>query len=246
MWPDGGGSFHLHGASHFNVAELVSRMDSFDWTEGIVFKQARVGAEECPSTDQLGTCYPELSSLHDVGSTESFGRNWTHPSSPLWHPYEYFTASELGANPSGVTSASKPSLKTYSTGGFVAVIIPFFSETFLPSEQGSSSEVTDFRRYSVNTTNGRAAKYYCVRLSSNGRHIKQLCDPGAVGVGGGEASSGDVPTGTPMTGAVRTAVEEMWNDLKRGHWIDHRTRVVTLTLQLKNNHAGVRSGWPND
>ena len=34
-----------------------------------------------------------------------------------------------------------------------------------------------------------------------------------------------------MTGVVRAAVENMWNDLKRGHYIDSRSRVLTITLQ---------------
>ena len=34
-----------------------------------------------------------------------------------------------------------------------------------------------------------------------------------------------------MTGVVRAAVENMWNDLKRGHYLDSRSRVLTITLQ---------------
>ena len=41
--------------------------------------------------------------------------------------------------------------------------------------------MTDYRDHYVNRTNGREAKYYCVRTSSNGVHLKQLCDPGADG-----------------------------------------------------------------
>ena len=43
-----------------------------------------------------------------------------------------------------------------------------------------------------------------------------------------------------MTGSVRAAVEEMWNDLKRGHFLEATARVATITLQLKSNHVGVR------
>ena len=38
---------------------------------------------------------------------------------------------------------------------------------------------------------------------------------------------------------MRAAVEEWWNDLKRGHFIDSRTRVLTITLQLKANNVGI-------
>ena len=31
----------------------------------------------------------------------------------------------------------------------------------------------------------------------------------------------------------------MWNDLKRGHFLDARSRVLTLTLQLRSNNIGV-------
>jgi hypothetical protein len=73
------------------------------------------------------------------------------------------------------------------------------------------------------------ALFYCVRVSTNGRRIKQLCDPGTGGNGTGA-----------MTGAVRAAVEEAWNDLKRGHFLDARSRVLSLQLQLKSNNEGVR------
>ena len=56
--------------------------------------------------------------------------------------------------------------------------------------------------------------------------MHQLCDP-TDGDGLGK-----------MTGAVRYAAEEIWNDkLKRGHFIDEYTRA----LQLRSNSVGVRS-----
>ena len=96
-------------------------------------------------------------------------------------------------------------MKHYGASGFVAVIIPFFSDTYLPLQHETAEEVIDYRDAYVNTTNGRIPKWYCVRTSHNGRQVKQLCDPTTV------PSTG---TGV-MTGHVRAAVEEMWNDLKR-------------------------------
>ena len=162
-------------------------------------------------------------------------------------PFDYFTAAELGSNPSGVTSAAVPSMKTYEAHGFVAVVIPFFADTWLPEEYGvacgsnvtyTNSEtnrfpgecVRDYKEVYVNTTNGRTPLYYCVRVSHNGKDVRQLCDP----------TTDTVTHQGAMTGAVRAAVEEMWNDLKRGHFIDSLTRVMTITLQLKSNHMGVR------
>ena len=87
--------------------------------------------------------------------------------------------------------------------------------------------MTDYKDYYVTPSNGRQAAFYCVRLTTNGRHLKQLCDPGANGQGA-----------EPYTGAVRAAIEEWWNDLKRGHFLDASTRVMTITLQLRSNNMG--------
>ena len=230
-WPDGDGSFHLEGAHHFGVTELVERMDMFDWTDGLVIKLGRVDASACPTTSQLGECYPELTPGN--GGTSSFGFNWTHPSSPMAHPFAYTTADENGANPGGVQSASFASLRPFDTSGYVVAIIPFFSDTYLPNQEGTPAEVIDYKDSYVNTTNGRTPSYYCVRLSPTKNRVIQLCDPGSNGDG----------TGRP-TGAVRAAVETLWNDLKRGHFIDHRARVMTITLQLRNNHVRLRRAAP--
>ena len=42
------------------------------------------------------------------------------------------------------------------------------------------------------------------------------------------------------TGVVRAAVEVFWNDMKRAHFIDAHTRVMTITMQLNSNHIGIR------
>ena len=44
-----------------------------------------------------------------------------------------------------------------------------------------------------------------MRLSFNGEFIHQICDPGD--------EKGRI------TGVVRAAVEELWNDLKRASWV---------------------------
>jgi len=226
-WPDGEGSFHGDNPTPYDINSLVERMDQFDWSEGITIRQGRVGPKDCPNTNQLGECLPDLKV--GGGSQASYGYNWTSPNEPPLHPFVYFDEEELGSNPDGVQSAAIPSMMPFDATGFLAVAIPFFSDTYLAHEEGPAAEVTDYRLSYVNTTNGRVARYYCVRVSTNGLHVKQLCDPGSNGDGTGS-----------MTGVVRATVERMWNDLKRGHFIDMRTRVVTITLQLKSNHIGVR------
>ena len=226
VWPDGEGSFHLNGATPFTIDELVERMDSFDWTDGIVIKQARVGPTDCGTTEQLGECLPDV--YHGDGgfatSSATFGYNWTHPDLPPAHPWTHFTAEQLGSAPQ-LQSASIPSMRSYETAGFVALVIPFFSDTYLAEQTGTPSEVTDYRDHHVSTTNGRKARYYCVRLSPNGLHVRQVCDP---------------MTNGRSTGVVRKAIEDMWNDLKRGHFLDSRTRLLSITLQLRSNPRGVR------
>ena len=92
-------------------------------------------------------------------------------------------------------------------------------------------QVPAFRDHYVTPINDRTPRYYCVRVSFNAEHIKQLCDP---------TTTPDSPLTGRMTGVVRATVEELWNDMKRGHYIDMRTRSVTITLQLRSNHVGVR------
>ena len=55
----------------------------------------------------------------------------------------------------------------------------------------------------MNATNKRYPRFFCVRTSHNGRHVRQLCDETSFPLEGNGM----------MTGAVRAAVEEMWNGL---------------------------------
>ena len=132
-------------------------------------------------------------------------------------------------------SAAIPSMRTFETGGFIALVIPFFTDTWMDEESGTHEEVTDFKKYRVTRENNKTPKYYCVRLSHNGKHIRQLCDPT-------DDTDPDSPTYRMgrNTGVVRQAVEEWWNDLKRGHYLDEYTRSMVLQLQLRSNHLGVR------
>ena len=90
-------------------------------------------------------------------------------------------------------SAFVPSLRMFDGGGFVAIVLPFLSTVYLPAERGTHDEVTNYRSYAINRTReggensanngaGADAKFFCVRLSWNGLHIHQLCDPFRKGV----------------------------------------------------------------
>ena len=224
----------------------------------ILTSQARVrptSAVACSTSLHSGACLPEIvfdpttaatavasadasvtstAVLDAASDVAPFGYNWTHPTSPLSHQWRYFTVAELGANPAGQISAAIPSFRTFEGGGFVAVIIPFVSSTYLPEQRGTSATVADFRLHAVGRQQSASldpsavGTHSCVRLSWNGEHIHQLCDPN------------DAATGR-TSGVVRAAVEEFFNDLKRAHFIDRKTRAVTITLPLRSNHLAVRS-----
>ena len=101
--------------------------------------------------------------------------------------------------------------------------------------------MTNFTKHRVTRQNNKVPKYHCVRLSPNGKHIKQLCDPTDHVVDGvlQEEDSPMYRRGR-NTGAVRHAVEMMWNDMKRAHYLDTATRNMVVQLQMRSNHVGVR------
>ena len=265
-WPDGDELFSRRNATTYDAAELVTLMDKMDWTEGVLFRQARVAPQVCdeaPARASLegvafsgggglagAMCYPELT----VGSASvsPFGFNRTHPWAPLDSPWTHFNASQLGSKQGdeGIVSAAIPSRRSFETAGFIALVIPFFSLTFLPEQRGTIDQIVDYRLTSVNTTNGRPANFFCARISRNGRDFHQLCDPTTKPEGNGRMAGVVCRRGTSpwfelirarfRWWQVRAAVEEMWNELKYGHFIDSRTRLLTIILQLKSNAVGVR------
>merc|ERR1719506_999684 len=183
---------------------------------------------ECYSWDvEMMPTDPKLSSAI---SKESFGYNWTEGfnDQPLTDPYVYMTAQELGSNSQGQESASTTA--TYNslpTDGFVAVLIPFFSPVLLPDQEGRApGEVIDHREYAYNVSRGAApANYFCLRMSSNGRAVRQICDPND------EAGR--------TTGEVKAKVHEFWMEMKQRRFIDPQTRVLSFTLPVRANHAKV-------
>ena len=87
--------------------------------------------------------------------------------------------------------------------------------------------MADYRDHAVTPTNGKQPRYFCVRLSPNGDYVRQLCDP----------ATGDQQT----SGVVRAAIEGFWNDLKRAHFLDWRTRFLHIVITFKSNNNAVGS-----
>ena len=131
-----------------------------------------------------GPCLPEISNAGvnagDLIDRKDYCYNWTDPDQPCRNMWHHFTAAELGSDPSGQPSAStEATYNTLPNDGFVAIIIPFFSETYLPDEEGSTpEEVTDYRQHAFDVSRGTSPpNFFCVRLSWNGVAVEQLCDP---------------------------------------------------------------------
>jgi len=142
----------------------------------------------------------------------------------LKYPHSTFHAPALAAR--------QTSHVTSGTTGYVAFVLPFFSDAYLPEESGPADALQGYRDhivtpYTRDEATGRVARYFCVRLSSNGDYVRQVCDP----------ATGDQKT----TGVVRAAIEGLWNDLKRAHWLDWRTRFLHITITFKSNNNAVAS-----
>ena len=137
----------------------------------------------------------------DGGDTAPFGVG------DQYNDFHYWSASQLGANPAGTASASQLSYRNFASGGYIAVFLPFFSETYLPDQEGTYEQVIDYRQHVAKPNNGKLPTYYCARATFNGHHIKQRCNP--------NPGANDF--------IVRHMFEELIDELKKGHWIDHKT-----------------------
>ena len=225
---DGDGEFGRIGATAVTVQDVVRRMNSMDWTSGIRLFQVRVAprtAAECRTFAIGDECLPEARPGGTIYSDAPYGRNWTAPTKPLSLAFRFHTAAELGSDPRGETTASPASFRTYPPDGFAAFVIPFFSTTYLPEERGPGASITDFQLTRATRQNGRTPRFLCVRLSWEGTHVHQLCDP-------------NDPTTGATTGLVRAAIVEFWNDLKRARYLDDATRMFGITIPMASNNVG--------
>ena len=88
---------------------------------------------------------PRTCSPRPPSSSNGCARHRTHPTEPLSHPFRYFTADEAGTDPGGASSANPVSLEIYPPGGFMTLVIPFLSDTWIADERGTYDQVTDIR-----------------------------------------------------------------------------------------------------
>merc|ERR1719424_2504343 len=222
FWPDGDGLFSVDGATPYSTYDIVEADNFASFTQGIVFKQTRAAplpaSLPCYSNH---TCYGPGDGVTADGNG---GDRTAYGYGAIQKQFKYWTSADLGANPAGTGSASQLSYRSFSSGGFVALFLPFFSDVALPSESGPYDQVQDHRVHEVTPSNQKVPKYYCARSSYNGYHIEQRCNP----------------TPSANTAVARHLMEEMLDGMKKGHWVDHRTRLLSITMQMRNNNAGVR------
>ena len=260
-WPDGDGAFHLEGQTPYSTRELVDLTNSFG-LQAFVIKTVRASDTtlECfhgftcldDSATSLGNSttynYPPATTLApdprilnmtlanelyaaEIGSgaaleagSGSGGSSavQTAPGAPLT-TFKYLTTETLGASPAGLFTAHFNSLRVFPNDGFAAIFVPFFSNTFLPYERGRWDAVTDFRLFRATPRNGREPLYYCARYTLDGTEVVQGCN-----------------TNPARNDAlVRGLMTQMLTELKKGHFLDVRTRLVSLHLQMANQHQAM-------
>jgi len=239
----GGADPPLRGGTPPTVAQVVDRMNQFDWTDGLRILQVRAAptsAESCGSATIGGKCYPEMGRDGYRDDMAPFGYNWTvEGNAPLSYPFLWRSAVDMGSA-LVIGSAAPSSHRDFSGDGYASFVIPFFSDVELPDERGkpcvgervASCNVTDFTPHRImrSKTLSRVPRYFCVRLSWDAKHVHQLCDPN---------NPNDNRTRT--TGIVRGAIVEFWNDMKRAQYVDPATRMLEVRIPIVSNPTGVRS-----
>jgi hypothetical protein len=229
-WVDGTGSFSGIGATPYSSLDLRRQANGLFPFDGIQLRTMRKAADDGSLAKELkgnAMLYSPLYFYHegdDVQTTNPYG----FPTSvdlggnpiPLEpdKKFKYFTKEELGG-PEAEQIKSRFESTSYGGDGYVAYLMPFFSPVYLPAEEGLAADVTPMRKVMPGTT--EEALYYCVRTSTNGVWIKQLC----------EASL------DTNEGLVRQAAMDWWRTLMQMHWIDHQTEFVSLTMQMKSVNA---------
>jgi hypothetical protein len=71
------------------------------------------------------------------------------------------------------------------------------------------------------------ALYRCLRVSHDGLHVKQTCDP----------DPKDHGVAAPEHVSCKALAYSFIQELKAGHWLDWRTRYVQVTIQLQSANA---------
>ena len=182
---------------------------------------------------------------------EPFGFNWTHRIAAR-APMEVLHAERARRQPGGTDPAAAPPAATpsrpstraasslYSCFRLLSLCTllpeergtvpssPTFASTRSPHPAATFDTATDFRKSPSMTATRRTRTYFCVRLSWNGEHIHQLCDPNDPTAAARRAWCARRSRSSSTTSSAPTSSTG-------------KTRAVTLTLPLRSNHLAVRS-----
>ena len=82
----------------------------------------------------------------------------------------------------------------------------------------------DYRLTEAKVDNDRLPRFFCARYTTNGYHYVQKCNPDP----------------DRNSGVTRQMMVDLLDFLKKGHWIDKQTRLVSISMQVRSNNGGVR------
>ena len=82
----------------------------------------------------------------------------------------------------------------------------------------------DYRLTEAKVDNDRPPRFFCARYTTNGYHYVQKCNPDP----------------DRNSGVTRQMMVDLLDFLKKGHWIDKQTRLVSISMQVRSNNGGVR------
>jgi len=220
-------------ASNCGAVEYAAKLNMYRTAytrQGLEFTSAEAQSRhsECiPNFDfQMSTLMDGNSRREAYATVDKspFGTNITDHQ-PIPEPFQFYDAAALGANPEGQRSGSVDiNFGSIPAGGHASFVIPFFSNKLLPEERGDWTEVTDYRLHAADAS--ITPGYYCVRVSWNGAHIHQACDPN--------------DRAGRTTGFCTNLVRDFWAQMKAARYLDAQTRALTVTLPLRNNNVGLR------
>jgi hypothetical protein len=144
-----------------------------------------------------------------------------------WQKFQYYSAEAIGDLTDERQTAYSYSQILYPGGGYVAVMVPFYSTTLLHDGKLFVGTAANFS-FQAMIDSGKVRKYYseearyrCLRVSPNGIFVMEVCDP------------------SPNTQECKKLAYTFVHWLKQLHWLDWRTRFVQVTTRLESQNANM-------
>jgi hypothetical protein len=204
-----------------SASEKRQAEDILSFNNGIMFRSVRSKAD---GPESLLTTTPTTQDCDPVdGCNEDqtpYGYN-SVTGQPMPH-FKYYSY-DLLQNPKSAVPTSRSSDRRYQGGGFAAFIIPFVSDAFIPYGKGPRDQFQTLSALKKMHTPGNSEVFHCVRTSTNGYDIEQVCDT------------------NPNSGLVKKAAYDLVQGLKDLHWIDFQTRLVEVSFTVNGKAAKTKA-----